>query len=87
MVRKTGATDQRLQEAKQINRSLTSLGIVIKTLTERKASAHVPYRDSKLTRILQDSLGGTSRASLIIACSPSSYNLQGKSRRRSYGAQ
>ena len=79
MVRKTGATDQRLQEAKQINLSLTSLGIVIKTLTERKASAHVPYRDSKFTRILQDSLGGTSRASLIIACSPSSYNLQGES--------
>ncbi|QDZ21637.1 kinesin [Chloropicon primus] len=75
MVRKTGATDQRLQEAKQINKSLTSLGIVIKTLTERKLNAHVPYRDSKLTRILQDSLGGTSRASLIIACSPSSFNL------------
>lgn len=74
MVRKTGATDQRLQEAKQINKSLTSLGIVIKTLTERKVAAHVPYRDSKLTRILQDSLGGTSRASLIIACSPSSFN-------------
>jgi len=75
MVRKTGATDQRLQEAKQINKSLTSLGIVIKTLTERKLNAHVPYRDSKLTRILQDSLGGTSRASLIIACSPSSFNV------------
>ena len=74
MVRKTGATDQRLQEAKQINKSLTSLGIVIKTLTERKLNAHVPYRDSKLTRILQDSLGGTSRASLI-ACSPSSFNV------------
>ena len=74
MVKKTGATDQRLQEAKQINKSLTSLGVVIKTLTERKSTAHVPYRDSKLTRILQDSLGGTSRASLVIACSPSSYN-------------
>ena len=70
----TRRLDQRLQEAKQINKSLTSLGIVIKTLTERKVAAHVPYRDSKLTRILQDSLGGTSRASLIIACSPSSFN-------------
>lgn len=75
MVSKTGATDKRLAEAKKINMSLTSLGLVIKTLTEKRKAAHVPYRDSKLTRILQDSLGGTSRASLIVACSPSSYNI------------
>ena len=74
MVRKTGATDQRLQEAKQINKSLTSLGIVIKTLTERKLNAHVPYRDSKLTRILQESLGGNSSTCLVITCSMSRYN-------------
>ena len=73
MVSKTGATDQRLEEAKQINKSLSALGNVIKALTDGKSS-YIPYRDSKLTRILQDSLGGGSRASLIIACSPASYN-------------
>lgn len=47
--------------------------MVINSLTDSKAS-HVPYRDSKLTRILQESLGGNSRTTLIINCSPSSYN-------------
>lgn len=44
------------------------------TLTPSKQSSHIPYRDSKLTRILQESLGGNSRTTLIINCSPSSYN-------------
>ena len=48
-------------------------GNVINALTDGK-STHVPYRDSKLTRILQESLGGNSRTTLIINCSPSSYN-------------
>jgi len=74
MVSKTGAKDQRLEEAKQINKSLSALGNVIKALTDNK-STYVPYRDSKLTRMLQDSLGGGARAALIIACSPSSYNI------------
>ncbi|CAG9462584.1 unnamed protein product [Pedinophyceae sp. YPF-701] len=74
MVSKTGASGQQLEEAKLINKSLSSLGLVIKALTERNVS-FVPYRDSKLTRILQDSLGGSARACLIIACSPSSYNV------------
>ena len=52
MVGKSGATDQRLDEAKHINKSLSALGVVIKALTERKTT-HVPYRDSKLTRMLQ----------------------------------
>jgi len=73
-VSKTGAKDQRLEEAKQINKSLSALGNVIKALTDGKSS-YVPYRDSKLTRILQDSLGGSSRAALIVACSPNAYNL------------
>ncbi|KAG1241094.1 hypothetical protein G6F68_017025 [Rhizopus microsporus] len=47
--------------------------MVINSLTDGKSS-HVPYRDSKLTRILQESLGGNSRTTLIINCSPSSYN-------------
>ncbi|KAK3056549.1 hypothetical protein LTR09_002342 [Extremus antarcticus] len=72
-VGKTGASGQTLEEAKKINKSLSSLGNVINALTDGKSS-HVPYRDSKLTRILQESLGGNSRTTLIINCSPSSYN-------------
>ncbi|BGP16792.1 hypothetical protein JCM10213v2_004796 [Rhodosporidiobolus nylandii] len=70
---KTGATGQTLEEAKKINKSLSALGMVINALTDGKSS-HIPYRDSKLTRILQESLGGNSRTTLIIACSPSPYN-------------
>lgn len=74
-VGKTGATGQTLEEAKKINTSLSCLGNVINALTDGK-STHVPYRDSKLTRILQESLGGNSRTTLVINCSPSSYNDQ-----------
>jgi len=74
MVGKTGVQDKRLEEAKHINKSLSALGNVIKALTDPKAT-FVPYRDSKLTRMLQDSLGGGARAVLIVACSPSSYNM------------
>lgn len=72
-VSKTGAEGLRLEEAKLINKSLTTLGIVITALTETK-KGHIPYRSSKLTRILQDSLGGNSKMSLIICCSKSVYN-------------
>lgn len=72
-VGKTGASGQTLEEAKKINKSLSALGMVINALTDGK-STHVPYRDSKLTRILQESLGGNSRTTLIINCSPSGYN-------------
>merc|ERR1719273_128229 len=54
---KTGATGQRLKEATKINLSLSTLGNVISALVDGKSS-HVPYRNSKLTRLLQDSLGG-----------------------------
>ena len=57
-----------------INKSLSALGNVINALTESKAGAHVPYRDSKLTRILQESLGGNSQTCLVITCSLSAYN-------------
>ena len=73
-VKKTGSSGQTLEEAKQINKSLSALGNVIKALTEGRG--HVPYRDSKLTRILQDSLGGNSKTSLIIACSSIAYNRE-----------
>ena len=64
-----------MKEAKNINKSLTTLGLVINALTDGK-STHVPYRDSKLTRILQESLGGNSKTSLIVTCSPSIFNEQ-----------
>jgi kinesin family member 5 len=72
-VGKTGAKGQTLEEAKKINKSLSALGNVINSLTDG-TSKHIPYRDSKLTRILQESLGGNSRTTLIINCSPSSFN-------------
>lgn len=72
-VGKTNVSGKHLEEAKKINTSLTMLGIVINALTDGK-STHVPYRDSKLTRVLQDSLGGNSKTTLIINCSPSLYN-------------
>ncbi|KAI9510900.1 kinesin heavy chain [Russula earlei] len=71
-VGKTGASGQTLEEAKKINKSLSALGMVINALTEK--AKHIPYRDSKLTRILQESLGGNSRTTLIINCSPASFN-------------
>merc|ERR1719217_1807025 len=70
---KTGATGKRLDEAKNINRSLSTLGLVINALTT-KSRTHVPYRDSKLTRVLQESLGGNAKTSLIVTCSPSTFN-------------
>ncbi|XP_051910137.1 kinesin-1 heavy chain-like isoform X2 [Hippocampus zosterae] len=71
-VGKTGAEGTVLDEAKMINKSLSSLGNVISALAE--GSNYVPYRDSKMTRILQDSLGGNCRTTMVICCSPSSYN-------------
>ena len=72
-VAKTHVSGQQLDEAKGINKSLSTLGKVIHALTDHK-STHVPYRDSKLTRILSESLGGNAKTCLIIACSPSPYN-------------
>ncbi|XP_071394068.1 kinesin heavy chain, partial [Centroberyx affinis] len=72
-VSKTGAEGSVLDEAKNINKSLSALGNVISALAEG-TKTHVPYRDSKMTRILQDSLGGNCRTTIIICCSPSVYN-------------
>ncbi|XP_053960731.1 kinesin-like protein Klp68D [Anastrepha ludens] len=69
---KTGASAERLKEASKINLALSSLGNVISALAEN--SPHVPYRDSKLTRLLQDSLGGNSKTIMIANIGPSSYN-------------
>jgi len=73
--RKTEATGQRLLEAQNINKSLTALSQVLNALCKNDGG-FVPYRNSKLTRILQDALGGNSKTSLIVAASPCSYNVE-----------
>lgn len=70
---KTGATGDRLKEATKINLSLSALGNVISALVDGKSS-HIPYRDSKLTRLLQDSLGGNAKTLMVATMSPASYN-------------
>uniref|UniRef100_A0AAQ4RYJ6 Kinesin-like protein n=1 Tax=Gasterosteus aculeatus aculeatus TaxID=481459 RepID=A0AAQ4RYJ6_GASAC len=71
---RSGAVDKRAREAGNINQSLLTLGRVITALVEKRP--HVPYRESKLTRILQDSLGGRTKTSIIATVSPSSSNLE-----------
>ncbi|KAK7235943.1 microtubule motor protein [Aureococcus anophagefferens] len=70
---KTGATGDRLKEATKINLSLSALGNVISALVDGK-SQHIPYRDSKLTRLLQDSLGGNTKTVMCANCGPLGYN-------------
>lgn len=70
---KTHASGDRLKEAQKINLSLSALGNVISALVDGK-SKHIPYRDSKLTRLLQDSLGGNTKTVMIAALSPADYN-------------
>ncbi|GMI40821.1 hypothetical protein TeGR_g8464 [Tetraparma gracilis] len=73
-ISKTDATGDRLKEAQAINSSLSALGNVINKLGEKKPG-HVPYRDSKLTQLLQDSLGGNSKVMMFVNLSPVSYNM------------
>ena len=74
-IKKTGATGDRLKEGISINKGLLCLGQVISALTDDKRNKeHIPYRDSKLTRILQDSLGGNSRTTMIACVSPAESN-------------
>ena len=71
---KTNATGTRLEEAIKINLSLTCLCQVISALTDSKSN-YVPYRDSQLTRILQDSLGGNTKTVMIANIGPADYNM------------
>ncbi|XP_067223889.1 kinesin family member 3Cb [Chanodichthys erythropterus] len=68
---KTGVQGRRFKEATKINLSLSALGNVISALVDEK-STHVPYRDSKLTRLLQDSLGGNSKTVMVATIGPAS---------------
>lgn len=72
-IAKTGATGDRLKEATKINLSLSTLCHVISSLTDPKAT-YIPYRDSKLTRLLQDSLGGNTKTVMIANVGPADYN-------------
>jgi kinesin family protein 3/17 len=71
---KTHASGDRFKEAININQSLTTLGNVISALVDSKSS-HVPYRDSKLTRLLQDSLGGNTKTVMIANLGPADWNF------------
>jgi len=71
---RSGAMDKRAREAGNINQSLLTLGRVITSLVDR--APHIPYRESKLTRLLQDSLGGRTKTSIIATVSPASINLE-----------
>lgn len=62
-----------MKQAAKINLSLSALGNVISALVDGKTH-HIPYRDSKLTRLLQDSLGGNTKTIMIAALSPADYN-------------
>ena len=73
-IAKTGATGDRLKEATKINLSLSTLCHVISSLTDPK-STYIPYRDSKLTRLLQDSLGGNTKTVMIANVGPADYNF------------
>ena len=73
----TGATGDRLKEGCAINQSLSALGNVISALAEKsggKKGVFIPYRSSKLTRLLQDALGGNSKTIMIAALSPADVN-------------
>jgi kinesin family protein 11 len=71
---RSGAENKRAREAGMINQSLLSLGRVINALVEK--SSYVPYRESKLTRILQDSLGGRTKTKIIATVSPAHCNVE-----------
>ncbi|OAA81214.1 kinesin heavy chain [Akanthomyces lecanii RCEF 1005] len=73
-IQRSGAENKRAAEAGLINKSLLTLGRVINALVDR--SAHIPYRESKLTRLLQDSLGGRTKTCIIATISPSKSNLE-----------
>ncbi|XP_057471341.1 kinesin-like protein KIN-5B [Actinidia eriantha] len=73
-ISRSGAREVRAREAGEINKSLLTLGRVINALVEH--SAHIPYRDSKLTRLLRDSLGGKTKTCIIATVSPSAHCLE-----------
>ncbi|KAG7385416.1 hypothetical protein PHYPSEUDO_001545 [Phytophthora pseudosyringae] len=90
-VRRTNAEGARFKEGVNINRGLLVLGNVINALCERSRTnsltAHIPYRDSKLTRLLQDSLGGNSKTLMIACISPADVNYEETSNTLRYASR
>lgn len=90
-VKRTNAKGARFKEGVSINRGLLSLGNVINALSERSRknlpSMYVPYRDSKLTRLLQDSLGGNSKTLMLTCVSPADVNFEETSNSLRYAAR
>lgn len=86
-VQRSGVTGLALEQAKKINKSLSALAMVIQALVERQAGEHIPYRDSKLTRLLTDSLGGNAKTVLLLALSPSPDSLSETFSTLSFGAR
>ncbi|KAK6456381.1 P-loop containing nucleoside triphosphate hydrolase protein [Scheffersomyces xylosifermentans] len=83
-INRSGAQNQRAKEAGSINQSLLTLGRVINSLSEIASNtsnssihnaSHIPYRESKLTRLLQDSIGGSTKTTLIATISPAKINI------------
>jgi hypothetical protein len=74
-IKQTGAVGKTAKESGQINKSLFTLGKVISVLSDNKPGKFVPYRDSKLTMLLMDSIGGNAKTLMIACCSPSDFHL------------
>ena len=75
-ISKTGARGQTIEEAKNINTSLSALGLVIEALSEgNNSNKFVPFRNSKLTQLLKDSMGGNARTCMIATISPADNNF------------
>merc|ERR1712113_1144436 len=72
MGKKSLVTEEQQKEAIEINKSLTALGDVIEALTKNQKS--IPYRNHKLTQVMQDSVGGTAKTLMFVNCSPASSN-------------
>jgi hypothetical protein len=72
---KSGTSGQSLKEGSYINKSLLTLGTVISNLSEGKTGQHIPYRNSKLTRLLASALGGNAKTCVVTCISPASFNI------------
>ena len=83
---KTGATGERFKEGQAINKSLSALGNVISALSEGKKK-NIPYRDNKLTMLMQDSLGGNAKTLMFVNISPADYNVDESVQSLNYAAR
>jgi hypothetical protein len=84
-ISRSGVEGINQKEAQNINSSLTSLGDVLAALSSKNYNGPIPYRNSKLTRLLQDSLGGNSKTFFIVNVDPASHNYQETMMSLTYG--